>query len=133
MENLNFRWRLIKEIETTSEFYEIWDFIEWYYYFSRRKMCWIIVAELPTECWWVWSWLVQIHAEVDYKTVWQYSWFIDSNWTKIYEDDVVPLAWYWNLKVEYPFLELYELDNTQEDIWKIIGNIFENPELLNNS
>jgi len=48
----------------------------------------------------------------------------------IYENDIVYLAGYGRHDVEFPFFQLY--DSAQEgDVERILGNVHENPELLN--
>lgn len=61
----------------------------------------------------------------------QYTWLKDKNGKEIYEGDVVYIAWYGNYEGVFPFIELYNASN-EDDIGNIIGNIYENPELLNN-
>jgi uncharacterized phage protein (TIGR01671 family) len=53
----------------------------------------------------------------------------DKKQNLIYESDIVDLAGYGKYLCEFPFLELYDLDDSS-DIGVILGNRFENPELL---
>lgn len=52
---------------------------------------------------------------------------------EIFEGDVVYIAGYGNYVVEFPFFELHEriLSGDSSDIEKVLGNIYENPELIN--
>jgi len=59
----------------------------------------------------------------------QYTGLKDTNGKEIYEGDVVYIAGYGDYLCEFPFTEL--CDAAMEcDIGNIIGNIHENPELL---
>ena len=51
------------------------------------------------------------------------------NSAEIYEGDVVYLAGYGDYVVEFPFTELHE-GMAENDVGDILGNIYENPELL---
>jgi len=56
----------------------------------------------------------------------------DNNGVDIYSGDVVYIAGYGNYIVEFPFFELYDrvFSGDSSDIESIIGNIYQNPELL---
>ena len=61
--------------------------------------------------------------------VMQYTGLKDSNGVEIYEGDVVCIAGYGDYHAEFPFMILYDAA-PENDIGGILGNIYENPELL---
>jgi hypothetical protein len=73
--------------------------------------------------------ICDFHSVLELLVEWQYTGLKDKNGVEIYEGYVVYLAGYGNYQAEFPFIELYEAQYVN-DIGAILGNIYENPELL---
>ena len=66
---------------------------------------------------------------LDMIEIMQYTGLKDAKGKEIYEGDIVLLSGYGKYKCEFPFVELYQA-SMEGDIQNIVGNIYENPELL---
>lgn len=122
----------MREIKFRAYHYWAWDpRIEWYMMYSEKDNWWnlrIFFENVQNEALWV--------------EVMQYTWLKDKNWKEIYEGDILKHHKQWTWKVFYPFHNNYAsfwiensktwFMNTLQDaqIYKIIWNIYENPELL---
>ncbi len=62
----------------------------------------------------------------------QYTGLKDLKGVEIYEGDVVYICGCGKTLIEFPFLDVYEA-GFEDDIGEIVGNIYENPELLGES
>lgn len=71
----------------------------------------------------------QLNREMSEGYIEQYTGLKDRNGKEIYEGDIVYLAGQGNVVMEFPFFDLYDAA-AENDIGEIVGNIHENPELL---
>ena len=86
------------------------------------------------------EWLIKLDEESegyegDFKVgedieLMEFTGLVDKTGKEIFGGDVVYLAGYGNYEVKWPFRELFDAA-MEGDIGEIKGNIFENPELLN--
>jgi len=128
-----------REIKFKWEFIHWW-FVYWYYLytavFSNTNDYYkhIIITD---------KWEIR---EIKEWTQWQYTWLKDKNWKDIYEGDLLqtlPFNWIWLIYEvvfdnDIAWFVAKWVDNQIDswDIWnhyKIIWNIYENPELLSNT
>lgn len=68
--------------------------------------------------------------EVDHNTICQYTEFIDKNDTKIFEGDIVNASWGYKGLVDLDSLIYASMECRISDDIEVIGNIFDNHELL---
>lgn len=68
--------------------------------------------------------------EIDHNTICQYTGFIDKNDTKIFESDIVNASWGYKGLVDLDNLIYASMECRISDDIEVIGNIFDNPELL---
>lgn len=71
--------------------------------------------------------------EINPLTICQFTEIQDKNRKDIYECDIVYIAGEGKVLIKFPFFDLYEriYCGDSDDIENVIGNIHENPELLN--
>ena len=81
---------------------------------------------LPKKIWHLFAWDEDGNQPIN---IMQYTGLKDKNGIEIYEGDLIYISGYGIYEVEFPFIELYDRDDIN-DIGKILGNIYENPELL---
>jgi uncharacterized phage protein (TIGR01671 family) len=137
---MKFRAKAIENIETHTDGIEIGEWVYGYYYFDRANMCGIIVTDLQDESGGVGSGIVQCHVKVDYETLGQYTGLKDKNKKEIYEGDILKSGMdigvvkydkkYSGFRVSRRGQGVYLNEFLMGNDSEIIGNNFENPELL---
>ena len=68
--------------------------------------------------------------EVDPETVRQYVGYNDKNGNKIFEGDIVTASWGYRGVVEFDSFIYAEMESTISDDIEVIGNVWDNPEML---
>lgn len=142
MRPIKFRAKALNDFETSIDGIKKGDWVYGYYYFCRTINIGIIVTTLSEESGGVGSGIIQVEIEVDYTTAGQFIGLEDRNGKEIYEGDIFmdeednscnSVEWNifyggWGTNEWWLPQELVEHSKTLE----VIGNIYDNPELLTN-
>jgi hypothetical protein len=137
-----FRAKSLEDYETSIDGIQKGQFVYGDYYFCTKRMSGIIVTQLCEESGGMGSGLVQVHIEVDSKTLCRNTGVEDINRKIIFGGDIVQFSDYghiWKRAVEFygggfsPFVsrdEKCDFGDVCGDDCLIIGNIYDNPKLL---
>lgn len=144
--NILFRAIATEDVETHIDGIEEGSFAYGHYYFCRERMSGVIVASLDEESGGLCPGVVQCHVPVDHATLCAETSFFDRNSNKIYQGDIIQvgtsLGGTWNELVCKEGDEIFLRCNKNiksilglglKPDCLIVGNIFENPELLENN
>lgn len=93
-----------------------------------------------SDFWGDWLWIIQtkhpltnvpfLHLEIDRKTISQFTGLNDKNGKKIFEGDILSSGWGYKGEVEFDSIMYAKLECLFNEDCEIIGNIHDNPELL---